>query len=160
MRFALLVTATYTTPSARVLLPCFCLPLLRATIERGAEGNQTQGIYLGGAQPLVIARCHIPLSLLLPLPLPTLGMSEWVPSMVMEVRLLWLVEDGLLPPKQVTRWRTATGEVLPNPRPREMVSFTDFHERGFRILALDFLRGILQEHGIQMQHLPPNGVLE
>ena len=61
---------------------------------------------------------------------------------------MWLVEDGLLPPKQVTRWRIAAGEVLPNPRPREMVSFTDFHGRGFRISTLDFLWGFLQEHGI------------
>ena len=68
-----------------------------------------------------------------------LGMSEWVPFMVSEVRLLRLVEDGLLPPKEVTGWRATTGEVLPNPRPGEMVSFTNFHEHGFGFPALDFL---------------------
>jgi hypothetical protein len=70
-------------------------------------------------------------------------MNEWVPSTVSEVWLLWLVKDGLLPLKDVAGWRAAAGEVLPNPQPREMVSFTDFHERGFRILASDFLRGFL-----------------
>jgi hypothetical protein len=59
------------------------------------------------------------------------------------VRLLKLVDDGLLLPKEVAGWRVAGGKVLPNPRPREMVSFTDFLERGFRILASDFLWGFL-----------------
>jgi hypothetical protein len=42
-------------------------------------------------------------------------MSEWVPSTVTEVRLLRLVKDVLLPLKEVTGWRAATGEVFPNP---------------------------------------------
>ena len=75
--------------------------------------------------------------------------------MVMEVRLLRLVDDGLLPSKEVTGWRATASEVLPNLRPGEMVSFIDFHERGFEIPALDFLWGFLREHGVQMQHLPP-----
>ena len=75
-------------------------------------------------------------------------MSEWVPSIVMEVRLLWLVDEGLLPSKEVTRWRAMVGEVLPNPQPRETVSFTDFHECGFGILALDFHQRFLQVHGV------------
>jgi hypothetical protein len=79
--------------------------------------------------------------------------------MVTEVRLLRLVEDGLLPLKEVIGWRAAAGEVLSNPRPGEMVSFTDFHEHGFRIPASVFLWGFLREHGVQMQHLPPKGVL-
>ena len=66
-------------------------------------------------------------------------MSELVPSTVTEVRLLWLVEDGLLPPKGVTGWRATVGEVLPNLRPREVVPFTDFLKCDFGILVLDFL---------------------
>ena len=82
-------------------------------------------------------------------------MIEWVPSTVMEVRLLWLIDNGLLSLKEVTGWRATAGEVLPNPQPWETVSFIDFHEREFRILTSDFLRGFLWEHGVQMQHLPP-----
>ena len=41
-----------------------------------------------------------------------------------------------------------------------MVSFTDFHEPRFGIPMSDFLRGFLLEHGVQMHHLPPNGVLQ
>jgi hypothetical protein len=63
--------------------------------------------------------------------------------MMTEVRLLQLIEDGLLLPKGLAGWRAATGEVLPNPRPREAMSFTNFHECSFGILASDFLRGFL-----------------
>jgi hypothetical protein len=77
-------------------------------------------------------------------------MGEWVPSEVMEARLLRLVEKGLLPPKEVARWRAAAGDVFP----------FDFHERGFMIPASDFFRGFLHEYGVQLQHLPPNAVLQ
>ena len=68
-------------------------------------------------------------------------MSEWVPSMVTEVRLLRLIDDGILPPKEVTGWWATTGDVLPSLWPGETVSFTDFHERGFGIPASDFCWG-------------------
>ena len=42
-------------------------------------------------------------------------MSEWVPSTVMEVKLLRLMEKGLLPPKEVAGWRATIGHVLPFP---------------------------------------------
>ena len=80
--------------------------------------------------------------------------------MVSKVWLLQLVVDGLRPPKEVVGLRATASEVLPYPRPREMVSFTDLHERGFEIPASDFLWGFLQEHGVQMQNLPNNGVLQ
>ena len=60
-----------------------------------------------------------------------------------EVRLLRLIDEGLLLSKGVAEWRATTGEVLPNPRPGEMVSFTNFHEHGFGILESDFLQGFL-----------------
>jgi hypothetical protein len=39
-------------------------------------------------------------------------MGEWVPSEVTEVRLLWLVEKGLLPSKEVARWRATARDVF------------------------------------------------
>ena len=42
-------------------------------------------------------------------------MGEWVPLEVMEVRLLWLVEKGLLPLMEVTEWRAAAGDVFSFP---------------------------------------------
>ena len=37
---------------------------------------------------------------------------------------------------------------------------TDFHEHGFTVLVSDFLYGFLREYGVQLQHLPPNVVLQ
>ena len=58
---------------------------------------------------------------------------------MMEAKLQRLVAKGLLPPKEVTRWRATAGEVLLNPWLGEMVSFTDLHECRFGIPASDFL---------------------
>ena len=113
--------------------------------------------------PPTVVRCSHRSPLVLPPP-PCLPlryeMVEWVPSEVTEAKLQRLVEKGLLLPKKVTRWRPAAGDVLSFPEPREVVSFTDFHERGFTISASDFFHGFLREYGVQLQHLPPNVVLQ
>lgn len=49
---------------------------------------------------------------------------------------------------------------LPVPAASEVVSFTDFHECGFTIPTSDFFHGFLYEYGVQLQHLPPNAVLQ
>ena len=77
-------------------------------------------------------------------------MSEWVPLTVTKVRLLWLVDQGLLPLKEVTMWRVIAGEVILDLRPREMMSFTDFHECGFgiyhRTSSMDFSRSMASSY--------------
>lgn len=75
-------------------------------------------------------------------------MSGWVPLTVTEVRLLRLIEEGLLLSKELARWRVTTGEVNLVPWPD--VSFTDFHEHGLGNPMLDFLRGFLREYGVQL----------
>jgi hypothetical protein len=55
---------------------------------------------------------------------------------------------GLLPSKEVIRWRAPTDEVVPHPQPGEVVSFTDFHRLKFTVLASDFLRGFLHDYGV------------
>ena len=40
-----------------------------------------------------------------------------------------------------------------------MVSFLTFHERGLGYPAHGFLRGLLNEWGLELQHLNPTGVL-
>jgi hypothetical protein len=39
-----------------------------------------------------------------------------------------------------------------------VVSFVAFHERGFSVLARRFIRGVLFEYGLQLQHLNPNSI--
>jgi hypothetical protein len=80
-------------------------------------------------------------------------MGEWVPSEVTEARLLRLVERGILPPKEVTGSRVANRNAFLFPQLGETVSFTDFHECGFAILALDFFHGFLHEYDVQLQLL-------
>lgn len=87
-------------------------------------------------------------------------MGEWVPLEVTEARLQWLVEKDLLPLKEVVGWRATVEDVLLFPQPNEVVSFIDFHERGFVIPISDFFHGFLYKYGIQLQHLPPNVVLQ
>jgi hypothetical protein len=77
-------------------------------------------------------------------------MSEWVPLTVTEVKLLRLMEEGFLLPKEVARWRAAADEAFSDSWPDGMVSFINFHERGFGISMLDFLHGFLHEYGVQL----------
>jgi hypothetical protein len=39
-----------------------------------------------------------------------------------------------------------------------VVSFVSFHERGFSVLAGRFIRWVLFEYGLQLQHLNPNSI--
>ena len=38
------------------------------------------------------------------------------------------------------------------------MSFAHFHERGFTMLAHQFLRGLLDYYQVELQHLAPNGI--
>ena len=69
------------------------------------------------------------------------------------------VAKGFLPPQEVAHWRVPRGEEFPQPRPNEVVSFLTFHERGLGYPAHWFLRGLLNEWGLELQHLNPMGVL-
>ena len=64
---------------------------------------------------------------------------------------------GFLPPKEVAHWRAHGMEEFPQPRPGEVVSFLAFHECGLGHPAHWFLRGLLNEWGLELQHLNPTG---
>jgi hypothetical protein len=87
-------------------------------------------------------------------------MSNWRPSSVDEEVLATFAEKGLLPSKEVAQWRAPTpGEVVPQPRADEVISFLAFHERGLGYPAHWFLRGLLNEWGLELHHLNRTGVL-
>ena len=69
------------------------------------------------------------------------------------------VVKGFLPPKEVAHWRAPRREEFSQPRPDEVVSFLTFHERGLGYPAHWFLHGLLNEWGLELQHLNPMGVL-
>jgi hypothetical protein len=87
-------------------------------------------------------------------------MSYWRPSTVEESQLEDLAVKGLVPPKVVAHWRAPPVEHEElHPYPGEIVSFLTFHERGLGHPAQPFLLVLLNEWGVELQHLNPNGVL-
>ena len=69
-------------------------------------------------------------------------------------------KKGLLSSKEEAHWRApAPGEAIPRPWADEVVSFLAFHERGLGYPAHWFLRGLLNEWGLELQHLNPTGLL-
>ena len=68
-------------------------------------------------------------------------------------------EKWFLPSKEVAHWRSPIGEDFPLPQAGEVVSFLAFHERGLGYPAHWFLHGLLNEWGLELQHLNPTGVL-
>ena len=70
------------------------------------------------------------------------------------------VEKGLLLPMEVAHWRAPTpGEAVLRPRADEVVSFLAFHEHELEYPVHWFLRGLLNEWGLELQHLNPTRVL-
>ena len=68
-------------------------------------------------------------------------------------------KKGLFQPKEVAHWRAPGREDFPQPRPNEIVSFLAFHEHGLGYPTHWFLHGLLNEWGLELQHLNPTGVL-
>ena len=69
------------------------------------------------------------------------------------------VQKGFLPPQEVAHWRVPGKEEFLQPRSDEVVSFLTFHEHGLGYPTHWFLRGLLNEWGLELQHLNPMGVL-
>ena len=78
-------------------------------------------------------------------------MSNWRPSNVDEEVLAAFVKKGRLLSKDVAHWTAPVpGEAVPSPQADEVVSFLAFHERGLGYLAHWFLRGLLNEWGLEL----------
>jgi hypothetical protein len=90
-------------------------------------------------------------------------MDLWGHSSFTENIAFRLVEDRLLHPVMNAaqpEWIVPGNEDEPNPPVGYVVSFTHFHERGFRMPASNFFRGLLHHYRIEMQNLNPNSVLQ
>ena len=84
---------------------------------------------------------------------------DWRSSTVRESVLKAFAAKGFLPPKEVAHWRAPGREDFPQPRPGVVVSFLAFHECGLGYPTHWFLRGLLNEWGLELQHLNPTRVL-
>ena len=68
-------------------------------------------------------------------------------------------KKGFLPPKEVAHWRAPRREDFLQPWASEVVSFLAFHVRGLEYPAHWFLHGLLNEWGLELQHLNLTRVL-
>ena len=86
-------------------------------------------------------------------------MAPWPQSTATEARLAVLVEEGVLPAKELIDWRAAGGEEFPTPNTGEIVVHSAFFQRGLSIPVHPFLRGLLYWYGLELHTLNPNGLL-
>jgi hypothetical protein len=77
-----------------------------------------------------------------------------------ESKLLKLVENHFLPDHAILQWWRAKGEDIPTPNTKEIVVLFSFFQRGFGLLACEFLRGLLHHYQIKLIHLNPNSILQ
>ena len=86
--------------------------------------------------------------------------SMWSGSTVTQEQMaeLW-ARGALLSPDLVSCRIPPAGEVVPAPAADERVVFHAHHTLGFDLPASNFMRDFLHHFGIQMHHLPANGVL-
>ena len=64
--------------------------------------------------------------------------------------LATFAEKGFLLPKEVAHWRPPVGEDFPQPWADKVVSFLAFHEHRLGYPTHWFLRGLLNEWGLEL----------
>ena len=70
------------------------------------------------------------------------------------------MEHGLLPEKQISRWRCCYREEFPSEDTNQVVMFKSFYEKGFALLAGAFFCGLLHFYGLEVTHLKPNSIAQ
>ena len=86
-------------------------------------------------------------------------MADWSRSNSTKGNLDALVARGLLMPLTAEHeWLVPGEERIPSPPDGYIVSFRSFHERGFGMPPLPFLRGLLHHYKLELQHLNPNSI--
>jgi hypothetical protein len=81
-------------------------------------------------------------------------------SIADESEIRKLVKNYFFLDRAMLQWQPAAGEDIPTPNMNEIVVFSSFFQRGFGLLARDFLRGLLQHYQIELVHLNPNSILQ
>jgi hypothetical protein len=84
--------------------------------------------------------------------------TVWETSRVTKEQIQSLADYGLLRPKVQVGWTPAVGEEFPTEGYSETVIFLTHIERGFGVLAGDYLCGLLHFYHIELVHLAPNSI--
>ena len=90
-------------------------------------------------------------------PPPTL---LWQRCTLQESDIQDMVERGILPEKQISRWRCCFGEEFPSEDPDQTVMFESFYKKGFALPTGAFFRGLLFFYGLEVTHLNPNSIAQ
>jgi hypothetical protein len=87
--------------------------------------------------------------------------GPWPFSTVAVEDLEALVTDGLLHPlssEPHPEWMAPGSEADLTPSPGYVVSFIPFHERGFGVPAIRFMRVLLHYYGVELHNFNPNSI--
>ena len=88
----------------------------------------------------------------------SISKCNWLPTKINDAFVEKYVKAGYLDRKEVVGWRTAPGEVTPNPAEGEVVVFVDHLERGFKPPGSMFFRDALHFLNVHPQDLGPNSI--
>jgi hypothetical protein len=86
--------------------------------------------------------------------------SSWQKCTLQESDIQDMVEQGVLPKKQISRWRCCYGEEFLSEDMDQTVVFKSFYEKGFALPAGAFFRGLLHFYGLEVTHLKPNSIAQ
>ena len=78
--------------------------------------------------------------------------GRWIACRLKERDMLELEEEGMLPPKDVSSWRRAFGDELPNPQASERVVLKTYVERGLSFPPSEFFTEVMDYFGLQLHH--------
>jgi hypothetical protein len=89
--------------------------------------------------------------------------DPWPFSTVTVEDLEALVADGLLRPlsdEPQPEWMAPGSEADPTPSSGYVVSFIPFHERGFGVPAIRFMRALLHYYRVELHNFNPNSIAQ
>jgi hypothetical protein len=81
-------------------------------------------------------------------------------SVISEFDLLYLVDVGGLPPKELCSWWICRGVTVPTEDTHEFVIYVPFLIYGLALAVSPFFRGLLDFYDLNLTHLNPNSILQ
>ena len=84
---------------------------------------------------------------------------HWAPSTISDNDLLELEKEGILPPKELCRWRSAFGHPIPAPKGDERVMLTSHLLRGLSLPPSKFFLSVLDYYSLQPHTIGRNNIL-
>ena len=71
-----------------------------------------------------------------------------------------MVERGILPEKQISRWQCCYEEDFLSEDTDQTVVFKSFYKKGFALPAGAFFHGLLHFYGLEVTHLKHNSIAQ